>query len=112
MKQSDPRQAAIKRAVWAVELGLLERELTVEEAVARLAKTNGIAGDQTPRERAAAARQSRREEMLAELTRREREGRGRDAVKLVARDYAGDRSDPIEIESLARKLRRWRAQEK
>jgi len=46
--------------------------------------------------------------MVAELVRHEQEGRGRAAAMLVARKFAGDPLDPIEVESIARKLRRWR----
>jgi hypothetical protein len=100
---NDARQAAIERAVRAVALG----RLSEVEAVAAIA--NAIAMP-TPRENAAAARQSLREKMLAGLSRLEAEGRGRSAVMLVARKFASDPLDPIEVESLARKLRRWRGE--
>jgi hypothetical protein len=107
---SDPRRASVERAVKAAALALLARDQTVAEVVAAL--TNAVAGvvpaDLTPRESVAAVRQSRREKMVSELIRLEREGRGRPAAMLVARKFAGDPLDPIEVESLARKLRRWR----
>jgi L-serine deaminase len=107
---SDPRRASVERAVKAAALALLARDQTVAEVVAAL--TNAVAGvvpaDLTPRESVAAVRQSRREKMVSELIRLEREGRERPAAMLVARKFAGDPLDPIEVESLARKLRRWR----
>jgi hypothetical protein len=107
----DPRQASVERAVKAAALALLARDQTVAEVVAAL--TNAVVGDVpadiTPRESVAAVRQSRREKMVAELIRLEQEGRGRPAAMLVARKFASDPRDPVEVESLARKLRRWRA---
>jgi hypothetical protein len=108
--RSDPRQAAVERAVKTAAMALLARDQTVAEVVAAL--TDAVAGempaDVTPRETVAAVRQSRREKMVAELIRLEQEGRGRPAAMLVARKFASDPLDPIEVESLARKLRRWR----
>jgi hypothetical protein len=51
-----------------------------------------------------------REQMVAELVRLEQEGRGRAAPMLIARKFASV-LDPVEVESLARKLRRWRQNE-
>jgi hypothetical protein len=62
----------------------------------------------TPRESAAAAHRSKRDEMVAELIRQEKEGRRRGAVRRIARDFASDRRDPIEVASNERNLRRWR----
>jgi thioesterase domain-containing protein len=108
----DPRQAAVKRAVEAAAIALLARDQTVAEVVAAL--TDAVASiapaDVTPREGLAALRQSRREEMLDELARYERQGRGRDAAKMVARDFAADKRDAVEVASIARKLRRWRSE--
>jgi hypothetical protein len=111
MYRGDPRQAAaIERAVRAAALALLARDRTVAEVVAAL--TDAVAGevpaDITPRESVAAVRQSRREKMVAELIRLEQEGRGRPAAMVVARRFAADARDPVEVASLARKLRRWR----
>jgi hypothetical protein len=110
VSMSDPRRASVERAVKAAAMALLARDQTVAEVVAAL--TNAVAGvvpaDLTPRASVAAVRQSRREKMVSELIRLKREGRGRPAAMLVARKFAGDQLDPIEVESLARKLRRWR----
>jgi hypothetical protein len=106
----DQRRASVERAVKAAALALLARDQTVAEVVAALARAvaTDAPADVTPREDAAAARQSRREKMGAELDRLEQSGRGRSAAMLVARKFAGDPLDPVEVESLARKLRRWR----
>jgi hypothetical protein len=45
--------------------------------------------------------------MLAEVARHEREGRGWNAVTLTARKFAADPDDDTEVQSLARRLRRW-----
>jgi hypothetical protein len=106
----DPRHAVVERAVKAAALALLSRDRTVAEVVAALAEAVADApGDVTPRESAAVARQSRRAKMITELIRLEQQGHGRSAAMLVARKFAGDPRDPIEVESLARQLRRWRA---
>jgi len=62
----------------------------------------------TPREIAAAARQARRRQMLDELARLESAGRGREAASIVAKKFARDPLDPVELASLAHQLRRWR----
>jgi hypothetical protein len=105
---SDPRQAAVKRAVEAAAMALLARDQTVAEVVAALANAVDtiVPADVTPREGLAALRQSRRERMLDELERYERQGRGRAAVMLVARHFAADKHDPVEVASLRRKLNR------
>jgi hypothetical protein len=108
--RSDPRLIAIERAIRGAALALLGRDQTVAEVVAAL--TNAVAGnapaDVTPRESVAAVRQSRREQMVAEVLRLEVQRRGRNAAMLVARKFASDPLDMVEVESLARKLRRWR----
>src|SRR5437016_3569386 len=112
--RSDPRQAVVERAVRAAALALMARDQTIAEVVAAL--TDAVASvspaDITPREGIAAVRRSRRERMLEELARHERQGRGRDAVKLVARDFAADKHDTVEVASIARKLRRWREEKR
>jgi hypothetical protein len=105
---SDPRLAAIERAVRETALKLWAREQTVTEIVAKLTVVSEMPTEVTPREGIAALRRSRRDEMVADLVRHEREGRKRDAVMLVARDFAVDPLDDVEVDSLARKLRRWR----
>jgi hypothetical protein len=68
------------------------------------------AGGLTQREAASAARHARMEEMLGHIARLEATGKGRSACSLVARVYARDPFDPVEVESLARSLRRWRSE--
>jgi uncharacterized protein YjiS (DUF1127 family) len=106
----DPRRDAVERAVKAATIARLAREIGIDEALAAVIAAGGGAKSETatPREAAAAARRSQREQMEAKLNRLEQQGRGRDAVKVVARDFARDRKDPIEVASLARTLRRWR----
>jgi len=70
------------------------------------------AADATPRELAAAGRQAHRAEVVAEIMRLEKEGRGRDAVSIVVDDRVVDKRDRTEVESLSRKFRRWRDAEK
>ena len=89
MDANDPRQAAIERAVKVAAL----RQLTVAEAVAAVTSATAVPS---------------RETMLAEVFRLEQEGRGSSAVMLVARKYASDPTNPIAVDSLARKIRRWR----
>jgi hypothetical protein len=103
-----PRQAAIQRALNRIGQALLDRNFAVADAVLAAARTE--LSDVAPRESAAALSRSRREEMMAELRRLEAEGRAREAPVIVARQFARDRADQVEIDSLARKLRRWRAQ--
>ena len=109
---SDPRQAAVERAVKAAAMALLARDQTIAEVVSML--TDAVASiapaDITPREGLASVRQSRREQMLDELTRYEQQKRGRASVMMVARDFAADKHDNVEVASLARKLRRWRSE--
>jgi hypothetical protein len=108
--RSEPRQPAIERAVRTATLALLARDQTVAEVVAALteAVADEVPADITPRESVAAVRKLRRDTMVSELIRLEQEGRGRLAAMLVARKFASDPLDPIEVESLATKLRRWR----
>ena len=109
---SDPRLAVVERAVKAAAMALLARDQTVAEAIAALSDAvDSIApADVTPREGLAALRLSRQEQMLEELARYEQQGRARVAVMLVARDFAADKHDTVEVASLARKLRRWRSE--
>lgn len=105
------RRAAVADAVLNAAEALLAHRVSVDDAVASV--TMAIAGADTcressPRERIAAARGLRRREMLEEISRIERSGKGRAAAMIVARTFAIDAHDPVEIESLARQLRRWR----
>jgi hypothetical protein len=107
MTISDPRLAAIKRAVMETALKLWARDQTVTEIVAKLTVVSEMPAI-TPREGVAAVRRSRREKMVGELIRREQEGPRRGAVMKVARNFASDRHDDDEVQTLARNLRRWR----
>ena len=107
MTISDPRLAAIKRAVMETALKLWARDQTVTEIVAKLTVVSEMPAI-TPREGVAAVRRSRREKMVGELIRREQEGPRRGAVMKVARNFASDRHDDDEVKNLARNLRRWR----
>jgi hypothetical protein len=104
----DPRLDAVEYAVKVKALAKLAREIGIAEALAVISAAKRGAETATPRESAAAARRSKRDEMVAELIRQEREGRRRGAVRRVARDFALDRRDPIEVETNSRNLRRWR----
>jgi hypothetical protein len=46
--------------------------------------------------------------MLDALARYQSRGRGRSAVMLVAREFAADKHDTVEVENLRRNLDRWR----
>src|SRR5712671_618818 len=107
---SDPRQVIVERAVRAAAMALWARESTVAEVVAAL--TDAVASiapsDSTPREAVAALRQSRKQQMLDALARYQSQGRGRSAVMLVAREFAADKYDAVEVENHRRNLDRWR----
>jgi hypothetical protein len=105
---TDPRLAAIERAVRETALKLWERDQTVTEIVAKLSVVVEMPSISTPREVGIAARASRRDNMLAAVTKYEQAGR-RDAVTRAARDFAIDKSDETEVESNAKSIRRWRA---
>jgi hypothetical protein len=102
---STDRKSIIERAVRATAEAMLARNQTVAQVLAALAE---IAADTTPREHAAAVRESRREKMIEEVIRLGQEGRGREAPMLVARKNARDPRDPVEVATLARNIRRWR----
>ena len=95
--------SAIERAVKVNALRQLAREIGIAEAVGVLATMD----DRPPRERAATARQSRRAAMLAEYERLTKLGHGRNAVTMVAHKFAA-KDDAVELQNLARNLRRWR----
>ena len=100
--------AAIELAAKNPTAKLPTREEAIAYAVRALAGAALPPDDRTPRERRREARQAQLEQMLNELERLEREGRGRNAVALIARKYASDPRDPVELASLERKLRYWR----
>jgi nucleoid-associated protein YgaU len=105
---ADQRQASVEHAVKVKALARLAIEIGIGEAL----KVIAAATDATPRELAAAGRQAHRAEVVAEIVRLEKEGRGRDAVSIVVGEYVIDRRDSIEVDSLSRKFRRWRDAER
>jgi hypothetical protein len=111
---SDPRQAAVEHAVKVKALAQLAREIGIGEALAVIATAMGGTKDETatPRELAAAGRQAHRAQVVADIARLEKEGRGRAAASIVARRHAADVRDPIEVETLTNKFRRWRRAER
>jgi hypothetical protein len=111
---NDPRRAAIEHAVRAAASALLVREISISAALASVASVMGGADGTTatPRELAAAGRQAHRDQVVAQIVEFERAARGRAAVSIVARQHAVDVRDPIEVESLTNKFRRWRRAEK
>jgi hypothetical protein len=111
---SDPRQAAVRRALNAIAQALLARDIHISEVLAALAAPGDVAegAAATPRELAAAGRKTHRERVVAEIVRLEQEGRRRAAASIVARQHAADARDPIEVETLTNKFRRWRRAER
>ena len=110
---NDRLQAAVERAVRASASALLARQISVSEALASVAAVMGGDGTTaTPRELVAVGRQEHRSQVIAQMMRLENEGRRRDAALIVARRYAADVRDPIEVETLKNKFRRWRRAEK
>jgi hypothetical protein len=107
---ADPRQAAVEHAVKVKALAQLAREIGIGEALAVIAAAKAGSKDETatPRELAAAGRQAHRAQILAEMERYEKEGRGRAAALFLARKHAADMYDPIEVATLKDKFRRWR----
>jgi hypothetical protein len=104
------KDSTVKASLQSSALALVARQATVTKAVASAAAAMSVDGARgvTPREKKQIDALARRERMLAEMSRLEEEGRSREAPMLVARAFAVDRRDPIEVESLARSLRRWR----
>jgi hypothetical protein len=104
------RLTDVQYALKAETLARLAREIGIGEALALIKAAKEVAEDETPtpRESAAAAHRSKRDEMVTELIRQEKEGRRRGAVMRIARDFASDPRDPIEVDTNARNLRRWR----
>ena len=97
----------IERAVRSTAEAIAMRNVTAAEAVAMLRAalgTDAAPAEATPRERLAAARQATRAQMLDEMARHG----GPAAATETAKKFAIDPLDPLEVESLARKLRRWR----
>lgn len=95
--------SSIKHAIKVKALRQLAREIGIAEAVSALTAID----DRTPRERAATARQSRRSAVVAEYERLKRLGHGRGATAMTVAKFAA-KDDPVEQQSLARNIRRWR----
>jgi hypothetical protein len=112
--RNDPRLAAVEHAVKVKALAQLAREIGIGEALAVIAKAmDGTKDDAvTPRELASAGRKAHRAQVVADIARLEKEGRGRAAASIVARMHAADVGDPVEVETLTNKFRRWRRAEK
>jgi len=108
---SDPRRTAVERAVRTAAAALVSREIDISAALAVFAaamRGNGAeAVTATPREIAAAERLAHRARVVDEMVLLESQGRGRSAADIVARRYAADVKDPIEMETLKNKFRRW-----
>jgi hypothetical protein len=107
MNAPDPRHAAVKHAVKVKALAQLTLEIGVSEAL----KVIAAAMDRTPRELAAAVRRAHREGIVAEIVELENQGRRRDAVSVVMTRHVQDVNDPIEVDILKDKFRRWRRAE-
>ena len=115
-KPVDPRQPAIEHAIRMAATSLLAREIGIGEALAAVATVMdaGTRDDETPtpRELAAVGRQAHRAQVVAQIGRLEKEGRGRAGASIVARLHAADVRDPVEVETLTNKFRRWRRSER
>jgi hypothetical protein len=111
---ANPRLDAVEYALKVKALAELAREIGIGEALAVIAAAVDGTKDETatPRELAAAGRRALRAQVVADIVRIEKEGRVRAAASIVARSYAADVHDPIEVETLANKFRRWRRAEK
>jgi hypothetical protein len=101
MDANDTRRSAIRHTISALASG------RIDEVEAFAAITSAV--EEPPRESAAAARQSRRERMLAEYYRLLPK-LGRSTATRVARKFARDPLDPIDVRNLATALRRWVAE--
>jgi hypothetical protein len=114
MPNIDPRQAAVQFALKRATLALLAHEIGIQEAVAVIATAMGGTKDETatPRELAADARQNHRASVVSQMMRLRQEGRGRAAAMIMARSNAADPRDPVEVETLSKKYRRWLRAEK
>jgi hypothetical protein len=111
--RNDPHLAAVEHAVKVKALAQLAREIGIGEALAVIAKAMDGTKDETatPRELAAAGRQAHRAQVVADMAGLEKDGRGRDAALILARRHAADVRDPVEVETLTNKFRRWRRAE-
>jgi hypothetical protein len=95
---------ALRRAVAAK----IERLAVADAALAReLSKK--LLDDPEPRERPAEHRRRKNATALAQMAELHRQGKGRDAASIVARQVAVDPHDPHEVDMIAQRLRRlWR----
>jgi hypothetical protein len=109
----DQRRASVEHAVKVKALAQLAREIGIGEALAVITKAmDGTKYEaNTPRELAAAGRQAHRAQVVADMAGLEKDGRGRDAALILARRHAADVRDPVEVETLTNKFRRWRRAE-
>jgi hypothetical protein len=101
------RLEAVERALRAVAQKQLERQIKLSDDIAIAVAAAGGAEMATPRELAAAVGQAERAAVVAELAQMKQRGGGRDAVHILARRHARDPRDPVEVESLKQKYRRW-----
>jgi hypothetical protein len=107
---TDPRRTAVERAVRLAAAALVSREIDISAALAVFAaamRSGAEAVTATPREIAAAERLAHRARVVDEMVLLESQGRGTSAADIVARRYAADVNDPIEMETLKNKFRRW-----
>jgi hypothetical protein len=104
---SPHRREEIRHALNVLSQAAIAREIHIGEVVDALRSPSDRV-ELTPREMAAAGKRGFRAKVLAELAELEREGRGRKAAWTVARRHALDRNDPVEVETLKDKFRRWR----
>src|SRR5260370_42515766 len=110
-KPVDPRQPAIEHAIKMAATSLLAREIGIGEALAAVATVmgGGTKDDETstPRELAAVGRQAHRAQIVGEIVRYEKEGRGLAKAALsLARVRSPDQRGPIRNETLKNKVRR------
>jgi hypothetical protein len=94
-------------AVRLAALDVVERGALIDIAVDRaIAKA---IDDPEPRERTAERRRRENAAALAQMAELHRQGKGRDAASIVARQMAVDPHDPHEVDMIAQRLRRlWR----
>ena len=100
----------IERAIHSAAMVLVGRAASREEVDAAMTVALDAMPAQDPdqlREAALRVAAQRKESMLAEVSNLEAAGHRRDAVMIIARRHS-DPGDARAVDSLARKLRRWR----
>ena len=99
--EASARLAAVRRAVQALAVSAMRGDLAAIErsvmAVSAALANSTKDGTPTAREIVTAAKKSRRKAMLAELESLVKLGHGRDAPMMVARKFADDPHDDIEL---------------